>query len=151
MSKSVKIEKGYAVNPETGEYADVYIEKEVTSQNFWKIWLGDVLTIMGVISNSKQLDVVIYVMQHIKPSDNCFVGSYDKIAQNSGVSKMTVVTTMKKLLENDFLRRVQNGVYQVNAKYIVKGNENKRRMVIDYYNDLDNSYVKNDESTAKND
>lgn len=58
---------------------------------------------------------------------------------------------MKKLLENDFLRRVQNGVYQVNAKYIVKGNENKRRMVIDYYNDLDNSYVKNDESTAKND
>ncbi len=58
---------------------------------------------------------------------------------------------MKKLLENDFLRRVQNGVYQVNAKYIVKGNENKRRMVIDYYNDLDNSYVKNDESTVKND
>ena len=58
---------------------------------------------------------------------------------------------MKKLLENDFLRRVQNGVYQVNAKYIVKGNENKRRMVIDYYNDLDNSCVKNDESTAKND
>ena len=62
---------------------------------------------------------------------------------------MTVVTTMKKLLENDFLRRVQNGVYQVNAKYIVKDNENKRRMVIDYYNGLDNSYVKNDESTAK--
>lgn len=54
MSKNVKIEKGYAINPKTGEYADVYIEKEVTSQNFWKIWLGDVLTIMGVISNSKQ-------------------------------------------------------------------------------------------------
>ena len=46
---------------------------------------------------------------------------------------------------------ISYAAYQVNAKYIVKGNENKRRMVIDYYNDLDNSYVKNDESTAKND
>lgn len=131
-----KIERGYSINSETGEVCEVYIEKEVTSQNFWKIWLSDILTVLGIISNSKQLDVVLYIMGHIKQSDNSFIGSYDKIAEGAKVSKRTVITTMKKLLETGFLKRVQNGVYTVNAKYIVKGNENKRRMIIDYQNTL---------------
>lgn len=101
--------------------------------------LGEPVRMMGLTVPSKQLlQLIGFALISIVPvSDVQFLNAYD--------------TTMKKLLENDFLRRVQNGVYQVNAKYIVKGNENKRRMVIDYYNDLDNSYVKNDESTAKND
>ena len=108
---SQKIEHGFAVNTETGEVSDIYIQKDVSSQNFWKIWLSDILTVLGIISNSKQLDVVLYVMAHIKQSDNTFVGSYDKIARECGVSKRTVITTMKKLLEVDFIRRVQNGYY----------------------------------------
>lgn len=101
--------------------------------------LDEPVRMMGLTVPSKQLlQLIGFALISIVPvSDVQFLNAYD--------------TTMKKLLENDFLRRVQNGVYQVNAKYIVKGNENKRRMVIDYYNDLDNSYVKNDESTAKND
>jgi len=141
-----KIEKGVSVNINTGEVCDVYIEKEVSSQHFWKVWLSDILTVLGIISNSKQLDVVLYIMQNIKESDNTFVGSYDKIAEGAGTSKRTVITTMKKLLDTGFLKRVQNGLYSVNAKYIVKGNENKRRMIIDYQNKLDD-YNKNDETT----
>lgn len=101
--------------------------------------LDEPVRMMGLTVPSKQLlQLIGFALISIVPvSDVQFLNAYD--------------TTMKKLLENDFLRRVQNGVYQVNAKYIVKGNENKRRMVIDYYNDLDNSYVKNDESTVKND
>ncbi len=146
---SQKIEHGFAVNTETGEVSDIYIQKDVSSQNFWKIWLSDILTVLGIISNSRQLDVVLYVMGHIKQSDNTFVGTYDKIVEGCGVSRRTVVTTMKKLLEVDFLRRVQNGMYQVNPKYMLKGNENKRRMIIDYYNTLD-SYPKNDGKSDPN-
>lgn len=146
---SQKIEHGFAVNTETGEVSDIYIQKDVSSQNFWKIWLSDILTVLGIISNSRQLDVVLYVMGHIKQSDNTFVGTYDKIVEGCGVSRRTVVTTMKKLLEVDFLRRVQNGMYQVNPKYMLKGNENKRRMIIDYYNTLD-SYPKNDGTSDPN-
>ena len=145
----VKVEKGISVNTSTGEVCDVYIEKEVSSQNFWKIWLGDILTVLGIISNSKQLDVVLYIMENIRPSDNLFVGSYDKIATGSNVSKRTVIRTMQKLLETEFLKKVQNGVYAVNAKYIVKGNENKRRMIIDYQNTLE-PYNKNDTSAELN-
>ncbi len=148
MSK--KYQDGYAVNRETGEVMDLVINKEVSSQNFWKIWLSDILTVMGIISNSKQLDVVLYIMQHIKQSDNTFIGTYGKVSKNSGISEKTVATAFRTLLKNDFLRRIQVGVYQVNPKYIVKGNENKRRMIINYFNTL-NPYSKNDESTAKND
>ncbi len=147
MSK--KYQDGYAVNRETGEVMDLVINKEVSSQNFWKIWLSDILTVMGIISNSKQLDVVLYIMQHIKQSDNTFIGTYSDVSKNSGISEKTVATAFRTLLKNDFLRRIQVGVYQVNPKYIVKGNENKRRMIINYFNTL-NPYSKNDESTAKN-
>lgn len=40
-------------------------------------------------------------------------------------------------------------MYQVNPKYMLKGNENKRRMIIDYYNTLD-SYPKNDGKSDPN-
>lgn len=145
----VKVEKGISINTSTGEVCDVYIEKEVSSQNFWKIWLSDILTVLGIISNSKQLDVVLFIMENMKQSDNSFVGTHESIAKRSGVSKRTVATTMKKLLETGFLKRVQNGLYSVNAKYIVKGNENKRRMIIDYQNTLE-PYNKNDTSAELN-
>jgi|GEM_PF-2537112 len=146
----IKVEKGISVNTSTGEVCDVYIEKEVSSQNFWKIWLSDILTVLGIISNSKQLDVVLYIMSNIRQSDNSFVGSYEVIAKGANTSKRTVITTMKKLLETGFLKRVQNGLYTVNAKYLVKGNENKRRMIIDYQNTLE-PYNKNDTSANLND
>ena len=57
---------------------------------------------------------------------------------------------MKKLLETGFLMKIQNGLYSVNAKYLVKGNENKRRMIIDYQNTLE-PYNKNEESANLND
>ena len=146
----VKIEKGISINTSTGEVCDVYIEKEVNSQNFWKIWLSDILTVLGIISNSKQLDVVLFIMANVKQSDNTFVGTHESIAARSGVSKRTVATTMKKLLETGFLMKIQNGLYSVNAKYLVKDNENKRRMIIDYQNTLE-PYNKNEESANLND
>lgn len=59
------------------------------------------------------------------------------------MSVRTVYYVMSKLEEVGFIKKKSNRFYIVNPKYIVKGNENKRRMIIDYYN--------NDESTAKND
>jgi len=144
-----KYQEAYAINRETGEVMDVVIDKEVTSQNFWKIWLSDILTIMGIISNSKQLDVVLYIMQHIKQSDNTFIGTYAEVSKHTGISEKTVATAFRTLLKNDFLRKIHNGVYQVNPKYLVKGNENKRRMIINYYSTLE-PYKKNDGKTEQN-
>ena len=137
---SRKYQDAYAIKRETGEVMDLVIDKEVSSQNFWKIWLSDILTIMDIISNSKQLDVVLQIIQHIKQSD---------IAKKTGISEKTVATAFRTLLKNNFLRKIHSGVYQVNTKYIVKGNENKRRMIINYYNTL-NLYAKDDRNPEQN-
>ncbi len=146
---SIKIQDAYAINKDTGEVSEIYIHKEVSSQNFWKIWLGDILTVMGIISNSKQLDVVLYIMKHINQSNNTFVGTYAEVSRKTKISEKTVATAFRTLLKNDFIRKIHNGIYQVNPKYVIKGNENKRRMIIDYYNTLE-PYNKNDETDDLN-
>lgn len=53
------------------------------------------------------------------------------------------------------LRGLSSPPHRHISRYLTTAYEKKESsvkiMVIDYYNDLDNSYVKNDESTAKND
>lgn len=40
---------------------------------------------------------------------------------------------MKKLQENKFIKKKQNGVYQVNPNIMIKGNDNKRQILLSYY------------------
>lgn len=92
---SRKYQDAYAIKRETGEVMDLVIDKEVSSQNFWKIWLSDILTIMDIISNSKQLDVVLQIIQHIKQSDNTFIGTYGEIAKKTGISKKRLLQLLE--------------------------------------------------------
>lgn len=65
-------------------------------------------------SEFKQLNVLAYILQNISQSDNTFPITYQRIAEDVGVSKDTVVRIMRHLGKNDFIRRKQNGVYIVN-------------------------------------
>ena len=40
---------------------------------------------------------------------------------------------MKKLQENKFVKRVQNGVWLVNPNILMKGNDTKRQILLNYY------------------
>ena len=66
-------------------------------------------------------------------SNNLFIGTYDKIMKAVGVSRPTIATIMKKLQENDFIKKVQSGVYMVNPDIVMKGNDPKRHFLISYY------------------
>lgn len=41
---------------------------------------------------------------------------------------------MKKLQVNNFIKKVQNGVWLVNPNILMKGNDNKRQILLSYYN-----------------
>ncbi|MET1123533.1 replication/maintenance protein RepL, partial [Priestia megaterium] len=45
----------------------------------------------------------------------------------------TVATIMKKLQENNFIKKKQNGVYIVNPNIMMKGNDTKRQILLSYY------------------
>ena len=71
------------------------------------------------------------------------IASQKEIAIGAGTSEKTVARVMKKLLSVNFIKRKKNGVYIINPRFIMKGNENKRQMIINYYN-------KNDKKTPEN-
>ena len=121
------------VNVETGEYGEFIVSKEVNSQNFIKVFMADFLLALGIL-NSKSVNVVCYILENVKYSDNTFLGTKKQIAKGCGVSEKTVYSVLTKLQKVDFMKRKSNGVYVINPNFIIKGNENKRRMVIDYYN-----------------
>lgn len=124
------------VDQETGEIIEVnQITKRAYGQkNFWKVYLLDFLQVLGILE-SKQLDVLIYILENTNSSTNTFIGTHKKIAEKTNTSRDTIHRTFKKLQENKFLIKVQNGVYQVSPLIMMKGNEHKKQILLNYYCD----------------
>lgn len=124
------------IDQETGELIEVdQITKRALGQKqFWKIYLMDFLQVLGVL-DSKQIDILIYLLENTESSNNTFIGTYSKIQEEVGVSRPTVATVMTKLQENGFIKKVQNGVWQVSPNIMMKGSEHKKSLLLNYYDD----------------
>jgi hypothetical protein len=122
------------VDTQTGEviWVDQITKRTYGTKNFWKCYLMDFLTVLGII-DSKQLDVFVYIVENTNSSNNTFIGTYKHIAKNVGVSEPTIAKIMKKLQENNFVKKVQNGVWLVNPNILMKGNDTKRQILLSYY------------------
>ena len=127
-------QKRELVDTETGEkiLVDQITKRVYGTKNFWKVYLMDFLTVLGII-DSKQVDIFIYIVENTNQSNNIFLGTYEKIANDVGVSKPTIAKIMKKLQENKFVKRVQNGAWLVNPNILMKGNDSKRQILLNYY------------------
>lgn len=119
---------------ETGEQilVDQITKRAYGTKNFWKCYLMDFLTVLGVFDN-KQVDVFIFIAENTNPSNNLFIGTYKKISKEVGCSEPTIAKIMKKLQENNFIKKVQNGVWLVNPNILMKGNDTKRQILLTYY------------------
>ncbi len=119
---------------QTGEqvFVDQITKRVYGSKNFWKCYLMDFLTVLGII-DSKQLDVFIFIAENTNQSNNIFLGTYDHIAKQVGVSRPTIAKIMKKLQENNFIKKLQNGAWLVNPNILMKGNDHKRQILLSYY------------------
>lgn len=124
------------IDEETGERIEVdQITKRALGQKqFWKIYLMDFLQVLGVL-DSKQIDVLIYILENTEASNNTYIGTYRKTAEGAGVSLDTATRVMKKLIENGFIVKIQNGVYQVSPNIMMKGSEHKKSLLLNYYDD----------------
>ena len=122
------------LDTQTGEviWVDQITKRTYGTKNFWKCYLMDFLTVLGII-DSKKLDVFIYIVENTNSSTNMFIGTYTKIAQDVGVSRPTIATIMKKLQENNFIKKVQSGLWLVNPNILMKGNDTKRQILLSYY------------------
>lgn len=124
------------VDQDTGEVIEVdQITKRALGQKqFWKIYLMDFLQVLGGFEY-KQLDVLIYILENTEASTNTFIGTYRSIAENVKVSLDTIARTMRLLQHKGFLKRVQNGVWQVSPNIMMKGSEHKKSLLLNYFDD----------------
>lgn len=127
-------QKRELVDTSTGEviHVDQITKRTYGTKNFWKCYLMDFLTVLGII-DSKQLDIFIYIVENTNQATNTFLGTYDKIAKDVGVSRPTIAKIMKKLQENNFIKRIQAGAWLVNPNILMKGNDTKRQILLSYY------------------
>lgn len=130
----VGTQKRELVDVSTGEQiiVDQITKRVYGTKNFWKMYLMDFLMVLGII-DSKQVDVFIYVVENTNQSNNIFLGTYRKISEDCKVSEPTIAKIMKKLQENNFIKKVQNGAWLVNPNILMKGNDQKRQILLSYY------------------
>ena len=122
------------IGEQTGEVFEVdqITKRSYGQKQFWKVYLLDFLQILGVLE-SKQLDVLIYILENTEQANNTFIGSQRDIAKNVNVSLDTVSRIMKKLQDKKFIVQIKRSVYQISPLIMMKGNEHKKQLLLNYY------------------
>ncbi|EEW4296007.1 TPA: replication/maintenance protein RepL [Escherichia coli] len=131
--KKVKIvgKKQY-LDPATGEVSDFQvINIEERDANFHKIWLSNVIQSLDLIGNQK-IRFAFWLMDQAN-KDNEITLTLRQMSELSKISLETVRLTVKSLIESDFLRRKNMGVYQINPNSIFKGGNGNRLNVLFSY------------------
>ena len=78
---------------------EVY-KKYYGGPHFYRVWLSDLLYHLNLISNSRQMDVLFYILDNVN-SDNLFIGTNRAIADAVQASTQTVNRIIKKMVEAD--------------------------------------------------
>ena len=121
------------IDEQTGEVFEVdqITKRSYGQKQFWKVYLLDFLQILGVLE-SKQLDVLIYILENTEQANNTFIGSQRDIAKNVNVSLDTVSRIMKKLQDKKFIVQIKRSVYQISPLIMMKGNEHKKQLLLNF-------------------
>lgn len=120
-----------------GIQTEIY-KKTYGGKHFWRVWLGDLLYTLGLINNSKQLEVVFYILENTNPATNLYIGTIRKTVKETGISLGTVSAIFKKMQEVDMMIKQQNGVYKIKPTLIIQGDDNKKQKLIIEYERIKN-------------
>lgn len=127
------------LDQDTGEVilVDQITKRAYGQKLFWKVYLMDFLAVLGIL-DSKQLEVLVYIVENTAPASNLFIGTQRRIAAETGCSLGTVSKIVKKLLDHKFLTLKQTGVYMINPAVMMRGDEHKRQILLSYYQEDSN-------------
>jgi len=113
----------------SGEIFEAYgVCKTLKKENFYKVWLFDLLTALGLIGNKKML-VFEYLISAMD-KQNRVIKSIKEIAGDLNISYKTVATTMKQLQDAGLLIKQKNSVYIINPRVVFFGDEKRRQYLL---------------------
>ena len=74
------------------------------------------LQVLGIL-DSKQVDILVYILENTEPANNTFVGTYARIQKETGISQMTISRVLKKLQDANFLKKYKTEFGKCRANY----------------------------------
>jgi len=107
------------------------IRKKVKKDFFYKVWLADLMQVLDLLGNKKML-VLEYLFAKMD-KDNKIVSTHRRIAEDLGISLKTVSDTLSMLQKENILKKIQNGVYQLNPQIIFFGDGKKQDYLLIEY------------------
>lgn len=120
------------INTRTGEIEQMQVTSiEDRDFNFTKMWMKNFISTLDIVGNQKTR-LCFWIIDHVD-KENRLIGTYRTIASQSGMSLDTVRITMKLLMDADFMRKAQNGVYVINPNLVFKGTRNARMNVLNQF------------------
>lgn len=119
------------IDAETGEVIPMQLNQvEDRDFNFTKVWLRTFIEGLDGIAN-KRMKLAFWIIDNLN-KENQFIGTFKKMAEETGLSEYTVIMTMRELQKGNppFLKKLQSGVYQVNPDILYKGSHKSRMGII---------------------
>ena len=137
------------INATTGELEDMQVQSiEDRDFNFTKIWMKNLIATMELVGNQKT-KLAYWIIDNLN-KENQLIITYRKMSEETKISIETVRMTMKILLDADFLRKIQNGVYIVNPDIVFKGTRGARLNVLNIYQNEAQHITMTDDEKIKN-
>lgn len=125
------------INQATGEINEMQvIDIEERDANFHKLWLGHILNSIDLIGNQKT-KLAFWILDNLN-SENQLIMTQREISEKTGIARGTITSTIKALIDSNFLKMQQVGVYQVNPDVLFKGGKNARMNVLLKYHENKN-------------
>lgn len=107
---------GYLLKPIMAEEMLDLIEKSIALKaKEDELWLKDrMLEGISTFVGGKKIEIIRYLFEHVD-AESVFYGSYEDIMSALNVSKPTVVSTFKQLIEVGIVTKLKNKIYKVNT------------------------------------
>ena len=119
-------------NLSTNEVFEAHgIFKKIKKENFYKVWLFDLLNALGLIGN-KKIQVFDYLIS-VMDKNNRIIKSQVEISSDLNISRKTVADTFKLLREAGILIKQKNNVYLMNPRIIFFGDEKRQKYLLIEY------------------
>lgn len=136
-NKKVKvIGTQYYINTNTGEIEPMQVTSiEDRDFNFTKVWMKNFISTLDLIGNKKS-KVAFWIIDNLN-KENQITMTQRQISEATGISYPVVNETMKCLIDANFLKQQNWGVYMINPDIVFKGTRNGRLNVLNTYGSIE--------------
>lgn len=107
------------INNETGEISELDVFFDPNKMKWQKVFAKNLANMLDITGDEKTR-VIAYLIKH-KDYENRIIATMRGIATELGISPQTVNKVMKIMQDNNYIHKIQNGVWRFSPHIMVTG------------------------------